>query len=147
MTVVVDANVIISGIINPYGTISELILLESPNIDFVTPEYAIEEIASHKIRICKSAGITISQFEEVLNNFLSCILSFTVDSVQASHVQHATDLTSSIDTKDTWYVASAIALDALLWTGDLKLYRGLRRKGFNNIVTTKEVNQIIKGLQ
>jgi hypothetical protein len=39
-----------------------------------------------------------------------------------------------------------IDYDALLWTGDVKLIRGLRRKGFNNTVTTKELKEIIKGL-
>lgn len=146
MTVVVDANIIISGIINPYATISELILLEHPNLDFVTPEYAIEEIVSHKIKICKEAKVSASRFDETLDNFLSCILCFAVDMVSDLHVQQATNLVSSIDEKDIWYVAFALALDAMLWTGDLKLYRGLRRKRFSNVVTTKEMNQIIKGL-
>lgn len=62
--------------------------------------------------------------------------------------KRAYGVTSGIDVSDTIYVAFAIAPDALLWTpGDLKLYRGLRRKAFVNIVTTTEMNQIIKGLK
>lgn len=79
MTIVADANIIISGIINPYSTISELILLENPNMDLVTPEYAIEEIIFHKAKICKEAKVSASQFDEILDNFVSCILCFALD--------------------------------------------------------------------
>lgn len=69
-------------------------------MDFVTPEYAIEEIISHKSKICKEAKISVFQFEEILDNFLSCILCFSVDMVNDSHIQKATNLVSSIDYKD-----------------------------------------------
>ena len=59
----------------------------------------------------------------------------------------AQTITKNIVEKDAIYVAFTIALDALLWTGDLKLYRGLRRKGFTNIVTTAQLKEIIKGIQ
>ncbi len=55
-------------------------------------------------------------------------------------------LTKRVDEKDTLYVALTIALEAVLWTGDMKLYRSLRRNNFMSIVNTKELLQIIKGI-
>lgn len=43
MIVVVDANIILSGVINPYGPIPE-ILLQKTKIDFIFPGYALEEL-------------------------------------------------------------------------------------------------------
>jgi predicted nucleic acid-binding protein len=58
----------------------------------------------------------------------------------------ANELTEDIDKKDTIFVAFSLALDSLLWTSDLKLHKALRRKSFRNIITTKELKQIIKGI-
>ena len=55
-------------------------------------------------------------------------------------------LTKHIDEKDTIYIAFAIALDGLFWTGDIKLKNALSKKGFTNSVSTKQLNEIIKGL-
>lgn len=146
MTIVIDANILISGILNPYSQLSEFILSKNPKIDFVIPEYAIEEINAHKQRICKQSKTSLNQFEQVLEIFLSCILCFSTEAVKNSDIISADNLVADIDTKDIWYVALVIALDAILWTGDMKLYRGLRRKGFKKIITTKELKEIIKGL-
>jgi predicted nucleic acid-binding protein len=146
MTIIIDANILISGIIKPYGQITKLIYFKRPEIDFVIPEYALEEIARHKVRICKETKTTSLQFEQIFDALLVNILRFSTDSISQSDIQAAEKLVLSIDTKDIWYVAFAISLDALLWTGDLKLYRGLRRKDFNQIIITKEMEDIIKGL-
>lgn len=146
MTVIVDANIVITGIVNPYGPIPLIINLNSSTIDFVVPDYLIEEINSHKAKICKLTETSPVLFEQLKNDVLSKTLLFSTDTISQEDIKKAERLTSSIDVKDTWYVAFAIALDALLWTNDLKLYKGLRRKGFSNIVTTKELKEIIKGI-
>jgi predicted nucleic acid-binding protein len=145
MTIIVDANILISGIINPRGIIPALIL-ENPWIEFVTPEYAIEEINLHKLRICKATKIPVPTFEASLSKILSHVLSFSGDGVSEADILQAEKITAAIDRKDIWYIAFAIAFDAMLWTGDLKLYRGLRRQGFNNIIITSELKEIIQGM-
>ena len=147
MTIIIDANILISGIINPFGTIPELILLKNNKTDFVLPEYAIEEIALHKSKICRLAQISSAQFEQILDSFLSYVLCFSAEVVSKQDIVTAEKLVASIDEKDAWYVAFAVALNALLWTGDIKLYKGLRKKGFMNVVTTSEMEEIIKGLK
>lgn len=145
MIVVVDANIIISGIFNPYGPIPE-IFLQNPKIDFIVPDYALEEIALHKLRICKETNTPAPFFDQLLERLLAQALVFSSDSINSAHIEKAGKLTLSVDVKDTLYIAFCFALDALLWTGDLKLYKGLRRKGFSNIVTTSELKEIIKGI-
>jgi predicted nucleic acid-binding protein len=145
MIIVVDANIIISGIINPYGPIPK-ILLQKTKIDFIVPGYALEEIELHKQRICQETNNPVFVFEQLLDKLLAQCLVFSAESISLAHTEKARKLTLSIDAKDTLYIAFCLALDALLWTGDLKLYKGLRKKGFNSIVTTSELKEIIKGI-
>ena len=44
----------------------------------------------------------------------------------------AYQLCKNLDIKDTMFVALALELNAMLWTGDQKLKNGLRKKGFDN---------------
>lgn len=146
MTIIVDANILISGIINPYGPIYEMLLLKNKEIDFVTPEFAIEEIVLHTAKVCRGAKISEDQFKYILASLLSRILQFSPDSISQVHITKAQSLVETIDPKDAWYVAFTMALNALLWTGDMKLYKGLRRKKFLSIITTSEAREIINGV-
>jgi len=47
MIIVIDANVVISGIIKPFGPIPKTLLLENKAIDFILPQYALDEIIGH----------------------------------------------------------------------------------------------------
>ena len=46
MIIVVDSNIIFSGILNAKGTISDL-LLNSQHIDFCSPSFLLEELENH----------------------------------------------------------------------------------------------------
>jgi PIN domain len=51
-----------------------------------------------------------------------------------------------LDVNDFLFVATIIYFEGLLWTGDVKLKKGLNRKGFYHVITTSEFKQIIKGI-
>jgi predicted nucleic acid-binding protein len=38
--------------------------------------------------------------------------------------------------KDMYFVALTIEMDGILWTGDVKLKKGLTKKGFDKLLTT-----------
>ena len=48
MVVVVDANIIVSAIINPQGVIPFSLFNATDKIDFVIPQFIIEEIELHQ---------------------------------------------------------------------------------------------------
>ena len=146
MIIIIDANIILSGIINPYGIIASLLIQEHPGIDFVTPEFTLTEIRLHKKRICTKQKIQAAEFDILLDKFLANIALFSNDSVTKEIYRQAEEITSLIDTNDTWYIAFAIALDGILWTGDLKLHYALRKQQFYKSIITAEFNSILKGL-
>lgn len=147
MVVITDANILISASSNLKGNLAQLLVNNSSFIDFVSPEFVLTEIKANEQKICSAAKISVEQLNLNLQILLSLLLILNDDEIEEHYFKRAYGVTSGIDVFDTIYVAFAIAPDALLWTGDLKLYKGLRRKGFVNIVTTAEMNQIIKGLK
>ncbi len=88
----------------------------------------------------------IKQFENNLSLLLKTITVLSINEISNTDFLTAEELTKQIDIKDATFVAFSISFNSLLWTGDLKLYKALRRKSFNNIITTKELKLIIKGL-
>ena len=49
-----------------------------------------------------------------------------------------------VDIKDTPFVAVALMLKAILWTGDKKLISVLKAKGFNNICNSEEIEKLLQ---
>ena len=76
MTIVVDANIILSGIINPYSLIGVLLIEEIPSVDFITPAFALTEIKLPKERICTKSKISPQVFDILLEKFLTNITVF-----------------------------------------------------------------------
>ena len=146
MIIIVDANILISGIINPHGTIKSLLLNNNNSIELIIPEFAIIELRLHKNKICKTASIAPEIFDSLLIRYLKNITQFSHETISLGDYYKAEKITASLDSNDTWYIALSLSIDAVLWTGDLKLYKGLRRAGFYNIITTTEFVQIIKGI-
>ena len=81
-----------------------------------------------------------------MEKFLTNIAVFGNDDLTVEIYRKAEKLTQSIDINDTWYIAFAIALNGFLWTGDLKLNRGLRKQGCYLTITTQEFSSILKGI-
>ena len=146
MIIIVDTNIIISACLNRNSELFKLIDSYSIKIDFVISEYVMEEINNHKQRICQKSKVELHIFDNNLNFLLSSLNTLNYQELNKDIIINAKNLTDNIDKKDTIFIAFSIALDSLFWSGDIKLYKALKRKGFANIITTKEFKQIIKGL-
>jgi len=55
-------------------------------------------------------------------------------SMSPASIQTAFELCHDVDEKDTPFVALAIELDAVLWSGDKELREGLIKKGFDRFL-------------
>lgn len=77
---------------------------------------------------------------------LSCFTILPEKELSNNTVNQAMELAVKVDIKDTLFVAVVIHTGGILWTGDLKLLRALRKQHFNQVITTKELEQIISGL-
>lgn len=146
MVVVIDANILISACLKINGRIAELIFSYSSTVSYVIPAFILSEIKENETKICNSNKISNTEFNQNLHVLLRKLLLISDDEIPDDLFKTSFELTKSIDPKDTIYVALAVSLDALFWTGDLKLLRGLKRKGFDQIITTLDFEQILKGI-
>ncbi len=146
MTIIIDASIIISALINPNGKEAVLILNYSGKVDFVAPDLMYKEVISKKSKIIKFSHHTESTLQTSLELITNNISVFSVSKYDADILKVAQQLTSDIDENDVQYIALTILLEGLFWTGDLRLLRGIKRKGFSHIITTSDFEQIVKGL-
>lgn len=146
MIIIVDTNIIISACLDSNSDLYHLITSSFNKIDFVTPEFSLKEIITHQENICKKSRKNIAIFKTNLLATLNCITVLSDDELTESDIENAENFTRQIDIDDTIFIAFALALNSLLWTGDRKLLNGVKRNGFTNIISTKELKDIIKGL-
>ncbi len=142
MVVVVDANILISASINPKSKPALLLQNSSSLVDFVIPEFIFYELKKNEQKILKAK----KDYARNLLRLTDHALIINENEIEQNIFERAYNITRDIDKNDTIYVAFAIALEALLWTRDLKLYRGLRKKGHTNVVTTSELKDIVRGI-
>ena len=146
MKIVVDSNIIIFGLINTKGNEFAVLANQGDVLKFFSSKIIIEETAKKFKQI---SSLTRNSENDIQTQFYNIINTFHLideNKINNETLLRADLLIRGLDRNDYLFLAVTIHCNALLWTGDLKLFRGLRRKGFNNIVTTKELKGILKGL-
>jgi predicted nucleic acid-binding protein len=53
---------------------------------------------------------------------------------------------AAVDQFDIPYLALSLEFDCMLWTGDRRVFKGLRKRGFMNVVDTHELLRLRDGL-
>jgi putative PIN family toxin of toxin-antitoxin system len=129
MKVVVDTNILFSAALTQNGTIAQTLF--SDEYEFFVPHFAIIELFKYKDKIIKFSKKSEVEVLEILYHILSQLSFVNEKSISLESRQKAYDLCKNIDLKDAAFVALAIELNALLWTGDLKLKNGLIEIGFD----------------
>lgn len=64
MIVIVDANIVFSGILNSNGKIGDLLINSANSLVFIAPEFLRTEIYKYHSKISKLSGMTIEEVRE-----------------------------------------------------------------------------------
>ncbi len=131
MKIFVDKNIIFSALLSHETPLRKIFFNKDYN--FYAPNFVVVEIFRHKERILKYAKSDESDVYEYLNSILKKINFVNEEIISMENRLEALRLCADIDQKDIPFVALALELGALLWTGDLKLKKGLMSKGFKTI--------------
>lgn len=145
MNIVIDTNIVFSGILSPNGTICDLLLNSKDTFDFYAPSAILDELNAHHQKLLDLSGL-----EEGELNFLKRIMMKKIDlidleSLQATIWDMAVELTKNVDEFDTPFIALSLELKSPLWTGDKKLEIGLKKKGVDWVLNTAKMKQIRDG--
>lgn len=147
MKVIVDANIVFSGILNTNGKIGDLLINSHTLLDFIAPDFLRIEIRKHYTRLKEISNLSIDEIRDA--EFLVCkdIKFISEEQVSSATWLAAYELVKDIDDKDISYVAFSKQFNRKIWSGDKKLVRGLVRKGFDSFINTDELLKIREGLK
>ncbi len=144
MNLVLDSNIFISGLITPNGTISKLILRDLKDSILICPEFLLDEILSKFEKIKGITKLNDYQLNELIFRIIKRIDLIDNDLIDYRYQKQAYDLVKDIDKKDLLFVALSIQTGFMLWTGDKKIMEGLKKKGFDLTIGTKQLLKQIK---
>ncbi len=142
MKIIVDANIVFSGILNSNGKIGDLLINSKNHFNFIAPEFLRYEIKDKYSKLRSIAGISIEQIMEAEYQVCKDVTFISEEQIGQKFWKEAYDLVNDIDTKDIQYVAYARQFKCKIWSGDKKLFKGLKAKGFVNIITTNDLFEL-----
>jgi len=137
--IIIDTNIVISPLINDKGKIGELLLNKPDGLQFIAPEYLLQELELHSKKILKLTGYSEEELTFVKSIITSSILFINEATIKINIWDEAYSYLFDIDEKDTPFLALTIDSDGLLWTGDKKLINGLTDKNINKTIITDKL--------
>lgn len=131
-TIVIDTNIIVSALIS--NNQSTLRAIFDSNVLLVSPKFVIVELFKHSERIQKATKLSKDEILELLSSIINQIKFYDEGLISIGSWTEAYRLCRDIDLKDTPYIALALELNVKLWTKDVVLKKGLKKKGFNKFL-------------
>lgn len=144
MKLIVDANIVFSGILNTKGKIGSLLIESQKRFHFIAPDFLRTEIRRHHNKLIKISRLTLDQIEEAEFRICKQITFISEEQIKIKHWIAAHELVADIDPNDTHYVAYAKHFRCKIWSGDKVLMRGLEKKGFNNFISTNDLYSMVE---
>jgi predicted nucleic acid-binding protein len=140
--IIVDANIVFSGILNSNGKIGDLLINSHREFNFIAPEFLRREIKEKYERLQAISDLNIEQIMEAEHKICSDITFISEGQIDGKFWEEAYNIVHDIDIKDIQYVAFAKKFRCKIWSGDKKLFKGLIAKGFLNVITTNDLFEL-----
>ena len=116
-----------------------LMLSDIEVVTFYAPEYLTVEIERHIPKLTRLTQQRESTIREIVQTVYTRITFLSDAVIPIKTYSTAAKLVRDIDAFDVQFVALAMHLDQPLWTGDMKLYRHLIKRGFDRVISFEEV--------
>jgi len=139
VNLIVDANIVFSGILNTNGKIGDLLINSSNYLHFIAPEYLRKEIKNHYSKLAKIAHLNDSQIQEAEFQIYKDIKFISEEQIPIPTWVAAERLVHDVDPNDIAYLAFSLHFNCKIWSGDKRLTSGLLKKEFSDILDTESV--------
>ena len=150
MNFVIDSNIVFSIIIS--GRKSKAYnIISKHDLELYFPEDGIEEFRKHKEKLSEYSD----EFE--LRAFLTfALLRVIPRDLYEDKIPEAYELAKQFDEKDTPFIALALKLNALIWTGDKNMiihslrtrkYIALDTQAIEELIKGKSLEEVVKNLK
>jgi predicted nucleic acid-binding protein len=146
MILVLDANIVFSSILKPKGIVASILLDSENGIILIAPEFLKAEIKKHSPRLCVLTGFDENRIAALIDFIFSRILFYPNEVIPENIQFQANNICDSIDPKDSIYIAFSLFFQSKVWSGDKKLYDGLKSIEVDLVINTSELTIIINSL-
>ncbi|MBS1680921.1 MAG: hypothetical protein JST48_04345 [Bacteroidetes bacterium] len=147
MKIIVDANIVFSGILHTKSNIADLLINSHELIEFVAPDFLRLEIRSHHLKLSALSKLSIEQVMDAEFHVCKDIKFISEEQISIETWISAYELVQDIDEKDTGYIAYSKQFNSKIWSGDKKLISGLKKKGFENFISTDQLFEVREKLK
>jgi predicted nucleic acid-binding protein len=106
---------------------------------FYSCNFLFVEIFKHKDKIKSISKLSEDEILAQLGNIVSRIHFINEEVIPREIFNRAYSLCKDTDENDTPFIALSIFLDAFFLTGDKKIAKTLKKKGFTNILSLKKL--------
>jgi len=139
--IVVDTNIIFSGLLNTNSVIGELLINSNNSLEFYSCSYMRYEIQKHWEKLKKISKLSDQQLTDAQFHLFERLKFVNEELIPGKIWEKALSLTRDIDVDDTDFVALTLFLKGSLWTGDKELYNGLKEKKFKAVLNTSDLSK------
>ena len=136
MELVVDANILVSGLIKD-GITRELML--NNDLNLYTSDFIFIELFKHMKELAKKADMAINEFTDMAGILIveSGLKTITTDEVR-SFIDTANKISPDID--DALYFSVALKLNCAIWSND----KELKNQNYVKVYSTSDLVKILK---
>lgn len=115
MRLIIDTGILISALLRDSVT-REILLFSS--LEFLLPEYALEELEKHKEGISTRSSLSIEEIDIVLSVLIDNIIIIPASKIKP-YIENAYKIMGNIDLFDVPFVALALAIENDgIWSND-----------------------------
>ena len=142
MIVIADSNIFYSALIAPNGEIATI--LKDKNMQFIAPDFIIEEVKEHLEIIAASRKKDKSKKKILadLNHLLEKITIIPLEELSNKNIQKAFSIVKDVDEDDYVFIAMYLQYKHKIWSRDEELINGLTERGYGHFfISTDEVRK------
>lgn len=147
MKIIIDTNIIFSGLLNSNGKIGDLLFNSDNLFEFYSCSYMRYEIEKHWEKLKRISKLSDTELEEARFKIYGKINFINEELIPKKTWLASEIIVADIDFDDIDFVALTKHLKGFLWTGDMELYNGLKRKKFKRVFNSAELIGLRKALQ
>jgi predicted nucleic acid-binding protein len=145
MIVIVDTNILFGALITPNGKIAQLLSKPTLPITRISCHFLMVELFKHQTKIVQQSKRTVENVTNDLLSYLRIVQMQDENLIAPQFWQEADRLTKYVDGNDISFVALTLQTGGVLWTGDKKLTNHLKAMGFDRVVNTTELYELLNG--